>query len=149
MSISIEKARFGDLNWPAIREIRDLVFIQEQAVSEEEEYDEFESESVHFLASMEGKAAGTARWRRSGYGFKLERFAVRKEFRGFGAGRALVNCVLEDVLRETSGQEMIYLHAQVQVIPFYSSLGFEAVGDEFTEAGIRHRKMVFTGKGRD
>jgi predicted GNAT family N-acyltransferase len=57
-----------------------------------------------------------------------------------------VKAVLEDVAEKNPESKLIYLHAQVQAIPFYAGLGFEAVGDEFTEADIRHRKMIFTGK---
>jgi len=144
-NIKVEKAKFEDALWPSIREIRDVVFIQEQAVSVEEEYDEFETSSTHFLAFLDGEAAGTARWRRTDKGVKLERFAVKQEFRGSGVGSALVKAVLDDVNRQTAGTELIYLHAQVQALPFYAGLGFEAAGDEFIEADIRHRKMIFRG----
>lgn len=146
MPVTVEKAKFEDALWPAIREIRNLVFIQEQAVSQEEEYDEFEAGSTHFLAFMDGEAAGTARWRHTEKGIKLERFAVKKEFRGKRVGSALVYAVLEDVNKQSSGSEMIYLHAQVQALPFYAGLGFEAYGEEFVEADIIHRKMIFSGK---
>ena len=143
--MEIQAARYLDTNWPEIRNIRNRVFIEEQAVSPEEEYDEFEEESRHFLAIMNGEAAGTARWRKTEKGIKLERFAVLKEFRGKGVGRALVQAVLQDVMEMVSQPGLIYLHAQVQAIPFYTKLGFEASGPEFSEADIRHRKMHFTG----
>lgn len=143
--MEIKMVAFGDPNWEAVRNIRDLVFVQEQEVSEEEEYDEFEAGSRHFLAVADGQAAGTARWRTTGKGVKLERFAVRKEFRGRGLGRSLVKAVLADVFACGHENACIYLHAQVQAIPFYAGLGFEARGEEFSEAGILHRKMEFSG----
>ncbi|EIM74571.1 N-acetyltransferase GCN5 [Nitritalea halalkaliphila LW7] len=69
-------------------EIREKVFVIEQEVAPEEEYDAFEDSSRHFLALLEGKAIGTARWRKTENGVKLERFAVLREARNAGAGSA-------------------------------------------------------------
>ena len=129
--------------WSEIRAIRDKVFIEEQAVSPEEEFDEFENSARHFLAFHDGIPSGTARWRQTEKGVKLERFAVLHDMRGKGVGRLLVGQVLKDVFRELPEPGLIYLHAQVQAIPFYQACGFEAFGEEFSEAGIRHRKMRF------
>ncbi len=143
-NIKISKASFEDQHWKDIRAIRDVVFVEEQAVSPEEEYDEFENTSRHFLALLDGVPAGTARWRRTENGIKLERFAVKKEFRGFGVGKALVDAVLSDVNPGANAGTRIYLHAQLHAIPFYAGSGFEAFGEEFIEADIRHRKMQYT-----
>ena len=121
-------------------EIRRKVFVIEQRVDPKEEYDEFEVSSTHYLALEGHRALGTARWRKTDYGTKLERFAVLEEARSKGVGKALVLKCLEDVPKDGSP---IYLHAQVQVIPFYEKLGFETIGDEFVEAEIRHKKMVY------
>ncbi len=59
-----------------------MVFVVEQEVDAAEEYDEFDDSSVHFLTKMDGSPVGTARWRFTANGVKLERFAVRKEARG-------------------------------------------------------------------
>lgn len=124
--------------------IREKVFVEEQQVSKEEEYDEFEESAVHFLAyNREGKPGGTARWRFTDKGVKLERFAVLKENRGSGIGTALVAKVLEDVESkpETAGKT-IYLHAQLTAVPLYEKFGFRKKGDQFDECGIMHYKMV-------
>jgi len=144
MNIEVQKAAFGDEFWPHIKEIRFTVFVEEQKVDEVEEYDEFESECPHFLAFADGIPAGTARWRKTEKGFKLERFAVLQPFRKFGIGSALVKIVLTEVLLLSSGKP-IYLHAQVQAIPFYQKLGFEPIGDKFIEADIDHRAMKWCG----
>lgn len=141
--LQLIKTIFEDESWPLIRMIRDRVFIEEQAVSPEEEFDAFESTSRHFLAFLDGIPAGTARWRQTENGVKLERFAVLREFRKSGVGRALILRVLEDVHTEIREPALIYLHAQLHAIPFYEKSRFEVFGEEFSEANIRHRKMRF------
>lgn len=126
--------------------IRREVFVEEQNVSAAEEYDEFEDTSTHFLARADGTPCGTARWRRTLNGVKLERFAVLKAFRGKGVGKALVQVVLDDVFsQQPEPIERIYLHAQVTALPLYTSFGFVSVGPMFEEAGIQHYKMVLPG----
>src|SRR5947209_473292 len=123
-------------------EIRKKVFVEEQMVDPQEEYDEFENSSNHYLAYMDNKPVGTCRWRKTHNGIKLERFAVLAEARGKEAGKSLLLQCLKDVPEESN----IYLHAQVQVIPFYEKFGFKTIGNEFTEAEIRHKKMVYTAQ---
>lgn len=122
--------------------IRELVFVIEQEVDPAEEYDEFEETSTHFLARLEGKPAGTARWRFTKNGVKMERFAVLKEARGKGVGQALVAAVLEDVKsRPESEGKTKYLHAQLTAMPLYAKFGFQKVGEMFEECNIQHFKM--------
>ena len=118
--------------------IRREVFVVEQNCPPEQEW-EHEDESVHFLASMDKLPAGAARWRQTEKGFKLERFAVLKEYRGKGVGQALVKAVLEDL---PANAAYVYLHAQVQAVNLYRKMGFSEVGDQFEEAGIQHYKMI-------
>ena len=126
--------------------IRRAVFVEEQQVRAEEEYDEFETTSTHFLACADGVPCGTARWRRTSNGVKLERFAVLSAFRGQGVGKALVRAVLDDVFsQQPEPIESIYLHAQVTAMPLYAGFGFVPVGPMFEEAGIQHYKMVLPG----
>ncbi len=124
--------------------IRRKVFVEEQQVSAEDEYDEFEDSAVHFLVlNSGGKACGTARWRFTGKGIKLERFAVLAECRGSGAGSALVQAVLDDI--EKAGNragKVLYLHAQLPAVPLYSRFGFRPEGEQFEECGIMHYKMI-------
>lgn len=118
--------------------IRRQVFCVEQNVSEEIEMDEFDDIATHILAYIYDKPVGTARWRFTKEGVKLERFAVLKEARGEGVGEALVKYTL-DQLKEN---EFIYLNAQESVIKFYKKFGFVAAGNRFYEADIPHRKMI-------
>ena len=124
----------------AIFKIRQQVFVNEQLVSEEEEFDSFESGSIHFLGSYNGVPAGTARWRITKNGIKLERFAVLPEFRKMGVAAAILKTVLSQVIPLNT---LIYLHAQVSAMGFYERYGFKKEGSMFTEANIDHYKMYF------
>lgn len=124
-------------------EIRQRVFVEEQKVSREEEYDEHEDESMHYMLLVENQPAGTARWRFTNSGIKLERFAVLPKFRNSGAGSALVKAVLSDVIPY---QKQIYLHAQVAAMNLYKRASFVEEGELFYEANIPHFKMVYKGK---
>ena len=127
--------------------IRRAVFVEEQCVAAEDEYDEFEGSSTHFLARLDGQPVGTARWRRTSKGIKLERFAVLAPARGRGVGSALVQAVLTDVLNQQPEPiERIYLHAQLTAMPLYAHFGFLPVGPQFDECGIMHLKMVLPSK---
>lgn len=123
-----------------IFEIRRQVFVIEQGVNPEEEYDEFEDSCTHFLAKYTGIAAGTCRIRQTQNGIKLERFAVLKAYRQKGIGAALVEKCLEKI---GAVDTLIYLHAQLHAVPFYKKLGFETIGPQFEEAGIQHFKMHY------
>lgn len=122
--------------------IREEVFVNEQQVPLEEEYDEFEETSRHYLAACEGKPCGTARWRTTANGVKLERFAVLPEYRSKQVGSQLLQAALQDVLAAHPDRK-VYLHAQVQALNFYKRAGFEAVGEQFSECDIDHYKMVY------
>ncbi len=123
--------------------IRYEVFVIGQNCPEELEW-EFEEESTHFLLLVDERAKATARHRKTQNGYKLERFAVLSSERGKGLGHLILKEILSD-LSDFKG--MIYMHAQVQVLPFYEKLGFKKDGKEFEEAGIMHYKMVLNNKG--
>lgn len=121
------------------REIREVVFVQEQNVDEREEFDEYEDVSKHFLIFERDKAVGTARWRHIGDQIKLERFAVLKEYRNRGIGEQILAAVLKEL--KPLGKPL-YLHAQLKAIPFYKRQGFIQVGEMFSECNIDHYKMI-------
>ena len=120
--------------------IRQRVFVEEQQVDEREEYDDFEQTSIHYLVFANDKPVGTARWRITRDGIKLERFAVFKDFRNSGAGSTILKKVLSDVVPLN---KKIYLNAQEKATEFYRREGFIAEGDMFMECNIRHYKMVW------
>lgn len=126
-------------------DIRKKVFVIEQKVDPAKEYDEFEESSIHFLARIDGIPVGTARWRFTSSGVKLERFAVLKEARGQGVGQALVRVVLADLTANSlTNDKTKYLHAQLGAISLYSKFGFSIEGDIFEECNILHYKMKLT-----
>jgi predicted GNAT family N-acyltransferase len=141
MTVQVEKITRDD-QLKSAYSIRHQVFVVEQKVDPEMEYDEFENISKHFIAYCDDKAVGTARWRVTPNGVKLERFAVLEEMRGKGVGQALVEAVLEDISDNPDAAGMKkYLHSQLSAVPLYLKFGFEKVGDIFEECNIMHYKM--------
>lgn len=140
---SIKKFTTKDKDSAAIAfDIRNKVFVEEQKVDREEEYDSHEDESNHFLLLKDEQPIGTARWRFTDNGIKLERFAVLKGHRNNGAGSFLVIEVLKDVQPH---KKTIYLNAQVSAINVYARSGFVKEGEMFSEANIDHYKMTYRG----
>ncbi|AJG40999.1 acetyltransferase [Thermotoga sp. RQ7] len=121
-------------------EIRRKVFIEEQKVSEEDELDGKDPESLHALLEVNGKYVGVSRIRRIGKGiFKIERVAILKEERGKGYGRFLMKEVERELV--SKGAKKLVLNAQIQVKGFYERLGYEVKGEIFYEANIPHVRM--------
>ncbi|MFU8861018.1 MAG: GNAT family N-acetyltransferase [Cyclonatronaceae bacterium] len=120
-----------------IRRIRTLVFIDEQQIPEDEEFDDADKTAVHVLAFDDtGEAVGTARL--LGYK-KIGRVAVVRHWRGRGVGKALIRFLMQ--MARENGAHTVELDAQVYAIPFYERLGYRVTGSEFMDAGIPHRKM--------
>ena len=100
--------------------IRRKVFVDEQGVDQNLEYDK-EDQSNHYILLLAGKPIATARWRETEKGIKLERFAVLPEFRNRGFGEIILTEVIKDV--STLGKA-VYLHSQVRAVSFYERNGF-------------------------
>ncbi|MFO8072937.1 MAG: GNAT family N-acetyltransferase [Polyangia bacterium] len=128
-----------------LERVRREVFIEEQRVSEDEEFEGLDPDSLHLIVELEDREGsrepiGVARLRLTGGGTaKAERFAVLSEHRGRGAGRALLRAV-EDEARRRGAKTMV-LSAQLRAEAFYEAFGYRRQGPEFTEAGIRHVRM--------
>jgi predicted GNAT family N-acyltransferase len=128
-------------NWAAdmteLRSIRTEVFVNEQAVPEEEEWDDLDENSQHVIArSADGRPIGTGRLTPKG---TIGRMAVLADWRGRGVGEAILRVLLE-IARARHFKE-ITIHAQSHAVAFYERAGFEAYGEEFDECGILHRHM--------
>lgn len=121
----------------AIRDVRTEVFIEEQNVPQEEEWDGLDAEAIHVLAlDDDDEAIATGRLLNDG---KIGRMAVRKPWRGKGVGGAVLRFLMEEA--HAHGHINVKLAAQVHAIPFYEKFGFKAYGDEFMDAGIPHYWM--------
>jgi len=120
--------------------IRMRVFVREQRVPAAIELDHDDERAIHFLATSDGRAVGTARLVSHHGSAKIGRMAVLKSYRGKGVGKKLLRRAVATAKK--LGARTIYLHAQVPVIEFYEKLGFRCVGAVFDEAGIPHRKMI-------
>ncbi|MEV8429437.1 GNAT family N-acetyltransferase [Streptomyces chartreusis] len=139
---------------PADREacfaVRKEVFVVEQGVPQDIEYDAHDADAVHVLAVREdGLPLGTGRLLHGGAAAaktdgdltvgSLGRLAVTREARGLGVGAALVRAI-EDAAR-ARGLAAVDLHAQTHALGFYERLGYVAYGPEFPDAGMPHRAM--------
>lgn len=124
-------------------DVRSKVFVDEQHIDENRVFDDYDDESHHFIAQNEdGETVGSARWRRTPGGIKLERFAVVQEHRNLGIASELVSAVLADISsRPENANKRIYLHAQKDILGLYKKFGFREVGQPFKEAGQWHQEM--------
>jgi len=118
------------------KRIRFTVFVEEQRVPPELEMDEHDAQSVHALAYAEGKVVGTGRLLPDGH---IGRMAVLKDWRGRGAGRALLRALIDAARRR--GDREVALNSQVQALGFYGAEGFQPEGAVYEEAGIPHQAM--------
>jgi predicted GNAT family N-acyltransferase len=118
--------------------IRNKVFIEEQNINKKLEYDDKKVNAIYIVAKINLITIGTARYRSTQFGMKLERFAVLKEYRGLGVGKSLVSFLKKTLKSEKN----LYLNSQKEVAGFYKKLGFKIRGDVFYEAKIPHYKMV-------
>ncbi|WPC03240.1 GNAT family N-acetyltransferase [Pseudomonas sp. MBLB4123] len=120
-----------------LRRIRETVFIAEQAVPPELEWDAEDAEALHFLAYEGDYAIGTARLLPDGH---IGRVSVLRDWRGLKVGDALIRAVIAEAEKRGLQQQM--LSAQVHATAFYERLGFEIVSGEYLDAGIPHVDMV-------
>jgi len=120
--------------------LRRAVFIEEQGISEAEEWDDLDREAVHLLARVDGAAMGTARLLRQGQVGRIGRICVLPPARGTGLGAALVRAGIA-ALEQDPECRVIRLGAQVHALGFYERLGFAVCGPIYDDAGIPHREM--------
>ena len=140
--IRVERFKVGEK--PELAEkafaIRREVFVVEQHVDPDLEYDEHEEGANHYLLYLDDVPVATARWRETAKGIKLERFATLKEHRHKGIGYNILDQVMKDILPL---KKPIYLHSQVKAIRFYERNGFVKEGNMFIEANIQHYTMTY------
>jgi len=120
--------------------VRAVVFIGEQDCPYDEEIDEYEYSCIHIVGQLDGEPIAAARIRFPGPYAKLERIAVRKEWRGQGFGHKLVGYMLDEC--RSRGYTVFRMHAQAHLTEYYAAHGFVKKGELFDEAGIDHYLMV-------
>lgn len=134
--ITIKKADFKK-NSAEIKRIRTSVFIQEQNVPVELEWDELDKDAIHILAYYDNEVVATARLLNDG---QIGRMAVLKSFRRRTIGKKMLNYLLQ--LADNNNISTIFLSAQTHALDFYKKNGFSVTGSEYMDAGIPHYKMV-------
>lgn len=131
--------------------VRRRVFIQEQAVPESIERDDFDSwklgrsDVLHVVGYLgeEPVAAGRVVLKMPRYDFpKIGRIAVLKSARGQGLGIKVMECIHK--LSANHGVRVVTLSAQCHALAFYQSLGYRPVGKTYLEADIEHQMMEYT-----
>lgn len=121
----------------ALRAVRTAVFIEEQHVPPELEWDGLDAKALHLLAcNAAGDAIGCARILSGGV---IGRMAVLAPWRGKGVGMALLRKAVQ-VCRERGWRD-VRLSAQIYAIAFYEKAGFVVCSEEYLDAGIPHRDM--------
>lgn len=120
--------------------VRGIVFMEEQGVSYTIEKDAHELSAFHLIGEIDEEPIAAARMRfQDGYA-KIERMAVRKQWRGQGYGNQLLDFAIATA--RDQGFNKFKMHAQTTAQKFYAKHGFKAIGDVFREADIEHRLMV-------
>ncbi|MGY3493213.1 MULTISPECIES: GNAT family N-acetyltransferase [unclassified Bradyrhizobium] len=119
------------------RAIRYSVFVEEQRVPVELEWDDMDASSWHAPAfADDGAPLATGRLLPDGH---IGRMAVLKAARGTGVGARVLDALMAKAAE--LGYPELILNAQTHAEPFYARVGFERIGAEFEEAGIPHIEM--------
>ena len=133
-------------SWPEqsdlLKSIRESVFVIEQGVSPDIEWDGRDHLCQHVIAfTNTEQAVGTGRILPSGH---IGRIAVKAPYRGKGVGGAILEKLITLAKENVSNNAIksVYLNSQTHAIPFYQRFGFIPEGNVFMEAGIPHQKMT-------
>lgn len=142
IDFKIQAGSWSELAQDAMQIRRD-VFILEQHIPEDEEWDALDASALHFVVYVKEKnqvqAIATARLLAKN---SIGRVAVLKAYRGQGIGRILMLKIIEQAKFEQ--RVSLKLSSQVHAIPFYESLGFAVQGDEYLDCGIPHIDMTLS-----
>ncbi|OTG80036.1 GNAT family N-acetyltransferase [Acinetobacter sp. ANC 4648] len=132
---TIRSGSWGELQAHA-KLIREHVFIQEQQIAVQDEWDEQDAVALHFMVYAQDQPIATARLLQNN---SIGRVAVLKAYRGKGIGKLLMEDIIQHAQKEK--RAFLKLSAQVYAIPFYAGLGFNVRGDEYLDCGIPHVDM--------
>jgi predicted GNAT family N-acyltransferase len=135
-SFRVEPADYA-ADFKDLRTVREPVFVVEQQVPLEEEWDALDPLCHHVIArDAMHRPIGTGRLTPE---HKIGRMAVLREWRGKGVGDALLRALIEQA--RALGWPEVSLNAQVGALGFYDKFGFTPYGERFEEAGIQHQAM--------
>jgi predicted GNAT family N-acyltransferase len=123
-----------------IFEIRDEVFVAEQALTPNARNDPDDRRSIHYLAEYDGEPVGTGRLTMMAGEAQIAWVAIRKPYRGLGIGWRIMEAMIERA--EQVDADYVILNAQTHALEFYRRLGFREVGRIFTMARIPHQVMI-------
>lgn len=117
--------------------IREQVFIQEQGIASEDEWDDFDATAVHFMVYDKEQPIATARLLPQ---HSVGRVAVLMPYRKQGIGKIL----MQHIIDYARNQKLPYLKlsAQTYVTAFYEALGFNVQGEVYQDCGIPHINMI-------
>jgi len=120
--------------------LRKSVFIREQLVPEEVEWDDWDNKANHIVLTFHNSPIGCSRLIFIDKILYLERMAIIKSKRNQGFGSKLVY----EIIRIAKNKKIkeIRISAQIQAMSFYQKIGFIAQGEIFNDAGIKHIKMM-------
>jgi predicted GNAT family N-acyltransferase len=139
--ITVRLVTFEGDDEQSVRAIRGNVFVDEQGISADIDFDGLDASAIHALAYMDGKLVGTGRMLSDGH---IGRIAILKEYRSQKVGSEVVRALIAEAVNKS--YKRVYLGSQKHATRFYSRLGFTPFGEEFMDAGIVHLSMekVFT-----
>ena len=137
-NLKIEIVKWID-SYASLTMIREKVFIEEQKVTPQLEWDGMDEAAIHFLALKDGTAIGCARAFINNNHMQLGRMAVLKEHRHQSVGNALIEKAM--VTAKLNQLSAILISAQCHAIDFYAKFGFQVTSDIYLDAEIPHRNM--------
>jgi predicted GNAT family N-acyltransferase len=137
---ALKQATIEQVTWKkaenALRAVRTPVFIEEQFVTPEFEWDDIDANAVHLLVTFENQPIACLRI--IDYQ-KIGRMAVLKHWRGLGLGTALLTEAID--ICKKNGSKSIRLSAQTHAVHFYQNAGFKQISGEYCDVQIPHVDM--------
>jgi len=142
--MQVSQLDFQILSWKKnlneIKKIRTVVFLHEQNIPEELEWDEHDKSALHFGLFDKSCLVAYARSIENNV-YWIGRMAVQKEYRNISIGSRLLQLVIA-FLQDINSQKDIFVSAQVQAIHFYEKNNFSVRGKTYLDAGIVHTDMI-------
>ena len=125
--------QFDDVNSPDIIHIRTQVFVEEQGIDLEIDFDGLDEVATHVLVVSGDASVGTGRILNDGH---IGRIAVLKSTRKKGVGAMVLRALIGEGKKRN--YKRVYLGSQMHATAFYEKLGFNTSGDVFLDAGLEH-----------